>query len=85
MASEANIAQAASLILDRLEEVGYIAVENDRALHRKIEAGTLSINTVKRAMSRLVRTNRVKRISRPRPEERGMGAGKIVYCLRRSA
>lgn len=85
MASERDIAHASSLLLDRLGR-GIIMVENDRELHSVIGADkSLSIKAVKTAMSRLIRSQRVRRPKRTQPEERGMGSAKIVYELRRSS
>lgn len=84
MTSEADIGRATSLILDRLDG-GFILAENDRAVHRAIGAGTdLSVNTVKRAMSRLIRSGRVSKSPRSQPIEKGMGPAKAVYSLRRA-
>lgn len=80
MASEAEIARVEGSILDRLGQRP-IMVGSDCELRREAKADWASVNTVKRAMSRLIRKGKVVR-SRRQPEERGMGSALIVYRLR---
>lgn len=80
MASEADISRVEGSMLDMLNR-GPISVSNDRELRREVGAEWASVNTVKRAMSRLICDGRAVRVRR-QPEERGMGPSLITYRLR---
>lgn len=82
MTSEAEIEKGRALIRVRLAK-GPIAAKNDRDAWRQFcPKGELSIRTIMRAMSSMIRSGEVSRSRRTQPSERGMGPSEVDYRLR---